>query len=292
MLGKLRFGWEIARVTGRIRLDQLSVNGVSRGGVETWFKVRPSGVAFDVGRGAPELAGVEHVFLSHGHLDHASGIPFLLSQRALQGLGSLTVFCPLALQSPLEAFIAAAARVEGRQYEYEIRPLRPGDRVSVGGDMHVAAFETTHVVASLGYHLIQSVRRLRGEFASLSPDALTRLRERGEDVEMREERLLVSYTGDTGSAVFASEPRVLTSRVLILECTFINPEWRESAAQYGHIHIDDLKDRAGSFANELIVLHHLSRRFSLAELRDIVDRELPGLASRVVIFGEAEEGVV
>jgi hypothetical protein len=47
-----------------------------------------------------------------------------------------------------------------------------------------------------------------------------------------------------------------------------------------------LQAHAERFANETIVLHHLSRRFSPAELRRAVERGLPSLASRIRIMGE------
>ena len=58
----------------------------SRAGDDNWFRIHPPGLAFDVGRGALQLAGAQDVFLSHGHLDHALGLPYVLSQRSLHRL--------------------------------------------------------------------------------------------------------------------------------------------------------------------------------------------------------------
>jgi ribonuclease Z len=251
--------------------------------------VQPPGAAFDVGHGSPELSGAGHVFITHGHLDHAAGVPFLLSQRSLQGLGSTKIFCPGSLREPLEAFIESGARLEGRQYDYGVHGLRAGDRVSVGGGMLVEAFATSHVAPSLGYHLIQSVSRLRPDFGKCSANELAQLRSRGVALERTEERLWLSYTGDTSAESLDSEPRLFEARMLLLECTFLRPEWREKAALFGHIHFDDICHRAGRFTNETIVLHHLSRRFSLAELRRAVERDLPDLAARIRIVGEEGE---
>ena len=63
-----------------LRLGDLRIEGWSRAGDETWFRVHPAGLAFDTGRGAFQLAGAHDVFLSHGHLDHALGLPYVLSR--------------------------------------------------------------------------------------------------------------------------------------------------------------------------------------------------------------------
>ncbi len=47
-------------------------------------------------------------------------------------------------------------------------------------------------------------------------------------------------------------------------------------------------EQAGRFANDHLVLHHLSRRFRSAELRDEVARRLPELAGRVHVWGAKE----
>ncbi|HEV7786784.1 MAG TPA: MBL fold metallo-hydrolase, partial [Thermoanaerobaculia bacterium] len=139
-----------------LRFGDLRIEGWSRAGDDNWFRVHPPGLALDVGRGAVQLAGAQDVFLSHGHLDHAMGIPFVLSQRSLHRLVHTRVFCPAEIVGPLGDFIAAAERMENARYSYELLPLAPGDRVEVGRGLHMEAFATDHVVPTLGYHLWRS----------------------------------------------------------------------------------------------------------------------------------------
>ena len=134
-------------------MGDLRIEGWSRAGDETWFRVHPPGLAFDTGRGAFQLAGAHDVFLSHGHLDHALGLPFVLSQRSLHRLAHTRVFCPAAIAETLAVLVSAAERLDNAVYRYDLIPLSPGDRVKVGRGLHVEAFATDHVVPSLGYHL-------------------------------------------------------------------------------------------------------------------------------------------
>ena len=273
-----------------LRFGDLRIEGWSRAGDDNWFRVHPPGLALDVGRGALQLAGAQDVFLSHGHLDHAMGLPFVLSQRSLHRLVHTRVFCPLEMAEPLGAFIAAAERMERAQYRYEILPLAPGDRVEVGRGLHVEAFATDHVVPTLGYHLWRGRRRLAPSFAGLPREELIALRERGIETSEVAEDLWLSYCADTGPAIFDREPRIFASRVLMMECTFLGEEHRDKGERFKHLHLGDVAQRAEEFRNEAIVLHHLSRRFRVEDLRAEVNRRLPELATRIHILVEGTAG--
>ncbi|MBW8874462.1 MAG: MBL fold metallo-hydrolase [Acidobacteria bacterium] len=273
-----------------LRFGDLRVEGWSRAGDDNWFRVHPPGLALDVGRGALQLAGAQDVFLSHGHLDHAMGLPFVLSQRSLHRLVHTRVFCPLEMAEPLGAFIAAAERMERAKYRYEILPLASGDRVEVGRGLHVEAFATDHVVPTLGYHLWRGRRRLAPDYTGLPREELIALRERGVETSEVAEDLWLSYCADTGPAIFECEPRIFGSRVLMMECTFLGEEHRDKGERFKHLHLGDIAQRAGEFRNEAIVLHHLSRRFRVEDLRAEVNRRLPELALRIHILVEGTAG--
>jgi ribonuclease Z len=271
-----------------LRFGDLRLEGWSRAGDETWVRVHPPGLAFDAGRGALQLGGAQDVFLTHGHLDHALGLPYVLSQRSLHRLVHTRVFCPAEIAEPVQALITAAERLENAHYIYDLVPLAPGARVPVGRDLVIEAFPTDHVVPSLGYHLWKLRRRLAPEYVGLPPAELIALRGRGVETAEVVEDLWLSYCGDTGPGVFTAEPRVFASKVLVLECTFLGDKHRDKGARFKHLHLEDIVERRASFHNEALVLQHLSRRHKVAELRDEIRRLLPALAPRIHFLVEEE----
>jgi ribonuclease Z len=274
----------------QLQLGDLQLEGWSRAGDETWIRVHPPGLAFDVGRGAPQLAGARDLFLSHGHLDHSLGLPWVLSQRSLHRGAHTRVFCPAPVAETLAALVAAAERLEGgrTRYSWDLLPLAPGDRVEVGRSLLVEAFATDHVIPSLGFHLVRRKGRLARRFLGLSREELAALRLQGVTTGETVEETWLSYCGDTGPGVFELEPRLFTSRVLLIECTFLGEEHRGHGEVYKHLHLDDLAVREESFQNEHLVLHHLSRRYRVADLRREVERLLPRLAARTHVLVEEE----
>ena len=81
-------------------------------------------------------------------------------------------------------------------------------------------------------------------------------------------------------------PSLLDTRVLILECSFLDDRKGLAASQAGgHIHLDELLERADTFRNEALVLMHFSQIYSPAEVHRTLQRRCPrALWERIVVF--------
>jgi ribonuclease BN (tRNA processing enzyme) len=74
----------------------------------------------------------------------------------------------------------------------------------------------------------------------------------------------------------------------MLECTFLGDEHRDKGERFKHLHLEDIERRSGEMRNRALVLHHLSRRYKVADLRAEVERRMPELAPRVHLLIEGE----
>lgn len=252
-----------------------TLEGRSRAGHETYFRIREIGVGFDIGRCPDMLVSMPNVFISHAHLDHAAGIPFYAGQRHLQQLDGGTIHVPAEAADDVRALLALQARLTGAPLDVAIVGVAVGEEVRLGRRHLVRGHAASHRVAARAYELIERRHHLREELAGASGELIAQLRREGAPIEEEYRRAIFFYSGDTDRGLLESCDAAFRAEVLLLECSFITDGHQDRAAKYRHIHIDDIADFADRFENELIVLTHFSRRYSHDDIRSGVRRRLP-----------------
>jgi len=218
-----------------------TIRGISIGGVYTSLQVPELNVVLDVGVPLRSFATTDHVFLSHGHSDHASALGALLGIRGLVGKHSpAQVFLPAEIESAVQEAQAALCRLHRSEISFEIIPMLPGDTRPVYRDIWVRAFRTHHAGPSLGYQFFRRITKLRPEHQHLPGEEIGRLRREGAPGIFDEvERLELAYATDTLSKVLETAPAILESRVLILECTYLDQKRTvEETQERLHLHLD------------------------------------------------------
>ncbi|HUP60597.1 MAG TPA: MBL fold metallo-hydrolase [Thermoanaerobaculia bacterium] len=253
-----------------------TIEGRSRAGHETFFRIRDLGVALDIGRCPDMLVHMPHVFITHAHLDHAVGIPFYAGQRHLQRLHGGRVYVPSEAAEDVRTLLGVYEKMANTRFEeIEVIGVAAGQDIRFGRSHLARAHAASHRIAARAYEFIEVRHHLRDEFADRDVGEIARLRRDGAVVDEEYRRSVLFYTGDTDRGMLETCDAMYRAEVLLIECSFIAEGHQDRAAKYRHIHLDDLVDFAGRFENELVILTHFSRRYSREEIRDAVRRRLP-----------------
>ncbi|HET7710816.1 MAG TPA: MBL fold metallo-hydrolase [Thermoanaerobaculia bacterium] len=261
----------------RLETPHLTIEGFSRAGHETCFRIRELGIALDIGRCPDFLIATPNVLISHAHLDHAAGIPFYAGQRHLQRLQGGRVIVPSETIDDFRELMRIHERLERVAYDIELVPASVDEALPLGRTHRIRAHRATHRVEARAYEVIELRHHLRPEFAGRDGREIAALRSHGATVAEDYERSLLFYTGDTDRGILEQNAALFRAEVLMIECSFVGDSHHDRAAKYRHLHFDDIAEFAGQFENELIVLTHFSRRYSPAEIVSSIRRRAPAV---------------
>ena len=264
-----------------------TIRGVSVGGVYTSLAVPELGLVFDAGIAPRSSGGIDTIVLSHGHADHVGALASLLGIRALHGKQTPPrVIMPAEIVGDLTTALEALSRLQRFPLAIEPVGMLPGDEHALRGDLRIRAIRTFHPVPSLAYLVVRRIAKLRADLRGLPGPEIAARRIAGEPVSEHEDRLELAYATDTLVSVLDHNPDLYRARVLVLECTFLDERKSLDAARAGcHIHLDELIERADRFANEHVVVMHLSQLYRPAEVAGILDARVPsGLRKRMIAF--------
>ncbi len=257
----------IEQQVGDIRLI-----GYSVAGEETVVAAPELNVCFDVGKAPAEILSVDHVLLSHGHMDHAAGLAYYFSQRNFVGNAPGCVLVPNALATPIRDLLKTWGRIEGHESPARIVGLDPGDEFQVRRGLIVRTFRVNHGVPSLGYVVIDVRRKLKPELLDLSGPELVELKKQGIEIEYTLEVPLIACCGDTAEGDWIEHELVRSARVLLLECTFFDPDHVRRARAGHHMHVRDVARLLSRLDNRHIVLTHVTRRTALRDAKRTLAR--------------------
>jgi ribonuclease Z len=258
-----------------VRVGDLTLAGYSIAGEESVVIIPELDVVFDIGKCPREALRINHVLLSHGHMDHAAGVAYYFSQRDFQGIADGVMLVSKSLVEPLRRLMEAVAGVEGHPSPHRFVGMAPGDDYEIRRSLLARAFSTHHLGNSLGFSLVEVRHKLKEQFSDRTGPQLVELKKQGVEITRRMELPLVAYLGDTARANYSDLPHVRDAKVLLIECTFFDPDHVRRARAGRHLHVTDLPEVLEGTANERIILTHVTRRTNLAEARRILKKALP-----------------
>lgn len=268
-----------------LNFGDLRFTGYSLAGISTSIAMPEADVLFDVAQGLPYQTPFNTILLTHAHMDHASGIPYLISQKSMQSRPKPLFIMPREAIDPLTRIMKVWHEIDQFEYAFDFRAVLPGEDIPLKGEFFARSFPTFHRVPSQGYTIFRKRKRLKTEIAKASPQELGSLRRSGKVIDEVLEENLVSFTGDT-KIEFLESDQARKSKVLFVEVTYWDGKKSvENAREWGHIHFDELLPALDRIESEKIVLIHVSARYTTKDIRAIIEDRVPEhLKPKLILF--------
>ena len=263
-----------------------SVNGFSISGLATYFQFPELDFAVDMGECPLSATSINHVFLTHAHGDHARCLMRHHSLRKMMGVERDSVYyMPQEIASGAKNWIRAEALFEGvpeSKFRYpEICPVEKGKRTPLKyrKDLVLEAFEVKHSVPAMGATLYLHKHKLKKEYLGKTPAEIIELRKNNVEITREVFEPLISFLGDCLGESILQNPNVFQSKVLVLECTFLDDEDEPMSHKKGHTHLRQivkaLEKYRKDIACEKILLTHFSMKYSEKHIRGMLDKSIP-----------------
>lgn len=253
-----------------ITIDDLDILGYSVAGEETVIAVSQLDVCFDIGKAPDQFVPINHVLLTHGHMDHAAGIAYHLSHRQFCGQSPGTVLTPPSTIEPIRQILDAWGRLDGSRIPANLVPARPGDEYRIKPNLIARVFPTKHTRDAVGYAVIETRKKLKPEYDGLTGPELVSLKKQGIAIDNPVEIPLVTYLGDTQYVDFSRLDYINNSKILIAECTFFEDEHTGRADAGRHMHIDEFAPLLERMNNRHIIITHLSLRTGIGQVKQLL----------------------
>ncbi|PIT98579.1 MAG: MBL fold metallo-hydrolase [Bdellovibrionales bacterium CG10_big_fil_rev_8_21_14_0_10_45_34] len=260
--------------------------GISLAGVGTSLVLPEIKASVDVASGYSKAIDQSNYFITHAHMDHAAGIPYVISQKALNNHKRSTWWMPICMVQPMKNIMNEWSSLESHEYDFEFVGVKTGDVIELGKNWKMDVFDSVHRIPTCGYRLSKLRKNLKREYKNLPEGEIRKLTHEGVIVSENFWQSQFAYTGDTQIEVFDKNPELLDVKYLFVEVTYFDSgKSVEEARKWGHIHFDEILPLIDQFKGDYLVFVHPSRRHKPAEIQRICEDKLSvSQKQKVVLF--------
>ena len=266
--------------------DGLTIEGYSRAAVQSYWRIPELKLGFDLGGSPWDFMNLPTILITHAHLDHMAALPVYVARRRMMKMEPPTIYLPEENVEWAERLLKVWQHLDRGRMHCQLIGVKAGQEIELSRDHVVTVFATRHTVPSVGFLVWQRRKKLKPQYMTLTGNEIRDLRLAGEEVTHEVRVPLVCYTGDTSPPGIDNYPPVFEAKILITEITFFRPEHRkEKIYKFGHMHLDDILERADKFHNEVIIAMHFSTRYATDQIeRAVMKRIPPHLKDRIRLW--------
>jgi ribonuclease Z len=259
------------------RLSGIEVSGISIAGLETCIDLPEWKLCFDLGRAQYFALARPTVLFTHPHMDHLGAIAWHCATRCMRGMRPPTYVVGREHAPALRRLFEVWRELDGSTMPHTLVELAPGEEFDLGFQRVVRPFRSYHRVPCQGYVVSERRQKLKSEFRALPGAEIARRRAAGDTALFElQETALLGFTGDSLIDVLEREEVLRRVQVLVLECSFVDERVSVAEARaMGHVHLDEIVERAELFGNQAVLLTHFSERYTSAEVVAALDAKLP-----------------
>ena len=256
----------------------LTIEGYSRAAVQTYWRIAELKLGFDLGGQPWSFMGTPNWFISHTHLDHIAALPVYIARRRMMKMDPPAIYVPEHALAGIEQMMRAVSRLDRGRLPCELITVKPGDEIELSRELVVSVHKVTHTVPALGYIVWERRKKLKPEYQDLSGEQIRDIRQAGTEVSQEIRIPRVAYLGDSSIAGLDNNPDMYRAEILIMEMTFIAADHAaDEIDKQGHIHLDEVVERASMFENEVVIAGHFSTRYSNKQIHRLVEKSLPDM---------------
>ena len=194
-------------------------------------------------------------------------------------------YLPQKILAGAKEWIRAEAMFEGvpeNKFRLpELCAVEPGEMITLKyrKDLVLKPFDVKHSVPAMGATLYLHKRKLKEEYLGKAPNEIIDLRKNNVEITREVYEPLLSFTGDCLGESLVQNPEIFKSRILVMECTFLDDEDEPMSRKKGHTHLKNIVEALEKFnddvACERIILTHFSMKYSEKHIREKLDKKLP-----------------
>ncbi|HVK62618.1 MAG TPA: hypothetical protein VM432_13755, partial [Bdellovibrionales bacterium] len=135
--------------------DNIRLLGYSVAGISTSVAFPEAEVCFDVAQGLPYQIQFPNILITHGHMDHASGLPYLIAMKSMMSQALPQIYMPRSLIKPMTNIMKIWHEIDQHEYRFNFIPIEEDREYELKPPFFFKAFKTFHRVDSHGYTIFE-----------------------------------------------------------------------------------------------------------------------------------------